>query len=81
MHHAIGRIHGHDLALQHVSGSIARSDVKQGVPAPDVGPAELSRYDCHAVGLFHHGVIDRFLRGAGERIRLKPHKAKIIAGA
>ncbi len=81
MHDAVARIERHDLALQYVSGGIGRGDVKQRIPASDVGPAEMSGNDGHAIGLFHHGVVDRFLRRARECLRLQPYKAKIVGGA
>ena len=60
IHYAIVRIHATTSPCSTFPAGSRCSDVKQGVPAPDVGPAELSGYDCHAIGLFHHGALDRF---------------------
>ena len=80
MDHAIGRIHGDDRALQHIALLVARRDVEQGIPAADVGPAEVAGDHRGAVGLFHYRVIDGFLWRAGEGFFFQPQKAEIGRG-
>jgi len=58
VHDAIGCVHGDDRALQHIALRVARRDVEQGIPAADVGPAEVAGDDGGAVGLFHHRIVD-----------------------
>ena len=51
IHYAIARIYVTTSHCGTFSAGSRCSDFEQGVPAPDVGPAELPGYHCHAIGL------------------------------
>jgi len=66
---------------QDVAFAVARTDVEQGVPAADVGPAKRALDHGGAIGALHHRIVDRLLRRAGEGVRLEAEEAEIGGGA
>ncbi len=78
MHDAIARVHGHDFALHDVAFRVARCDFEQRVPTADVRPAEIAGHHRGAVGLFHHRIVDRFLRRARETRRVEAQETEVV---
>ena len=77
MDNAPSRVLGDHGPVRDVATFVAWRDVEQRVPATDVRPAEIARHHRGAVSLFHHCVIDRFLRRAREGVGAEPQEAEI----
>ena len=81
MDHAVGAVLNHHVAFAHVAIGVFLIDIPQRRPAAHIAPTGRQRHDAGALGFFHHGVVNRVVRAAGECGVVDVHGVGVLLAA
>ena len=68
------------LAVNRIAACVTIAEFPDGVPAADVGPADIGGNNGGFAGALHDRVIDGYFRRSGEGFRIEREEAEIMAG-